>query len=647
VSFFILQLLNGLAGASALFLVAAGLSIVFGVTRIVNFAHGSLAMLGAYVAFSLVELFPGGFWFYLAAVLLASVAVGGIGALIEITILRRIYRAPELFQLLATFGLVLVISDLVLRLWGAEDRLGPRVPGLRGAVEILDRAFPQYNLALIAVGPIVLLLLWLVFTRTKWGVLVRAATEDREMVGALGVNQATLFTSVFFLGAFLAGLGGAVQLPREGANLHLDISVISDAFVVVVVGGMGSIPGAFLAALLIGLLKAFAIGLGTVNLFGAALSMSKLVLVLEFLVMAVVLVFRPYGLLGRPDVALKGASGPVELPLRPAGGALRAAALALGFVLLILPVLGSEFTLVQMIEVMIFALFAASLHFIMGPGGMVSFGHAAFFGVGAYGAAIAVRHLGFPMEAALPLAPLAAGFAAVVIGWFVVRLSGVYLAMLTLAFAQIVWSVTFQWDSLTGGDNGLIGIWPSAWAARREVFYLLTLGLCSAGVLILRRILFAPFGYALRAARDSVLRAEAIGIDVRRHHWMAFALSGVFAGLAGGLYAFSKGNVTPVSTLSIPISIDGLVMVLLGGVQTLSGPIVGAGVFIALKDELARFDYWRLILGGIIVLLVLAFPEGVVGFLRDRLAGRFGLPAGDRGIEGEPAEAVLRGEGRP
>ena len=294
---FLVQLLNGLAGASSLFLVAAGLSRIFGVTRIVNFAHGSFFMLGVYIAYTLVDRLGAmaGGWGFWPALVLAALAVGAVGALVEVVLLRRIYRAPELFQLLATFALVLVIKDAALWLWGPEDLLGPRAPGLSGSVDILGRRFPSYDLLLIVVGPAVLGALWLLLTRTRWGTLVRAATQDREMVGALGVNQAWLFTSVFALGAMLAGLGGALQLPREPASLQLDLLTIGDAFVVVVVGGMGSIPGAFVAALLIAEIKAICVGIGTVNWFGIDFSFSKLTLVAEFLVMAVVLVWRPCG----------------------------------------------------------------------------------------------------------------------------------------------------------------------------------------------------------------------------------------------------------------------------------------------------------------------------------------------------------------
>ncbi len=614
-SAFLVQLLNGLAGASSLFLVAAGLSLIFGVTRIVNFAHGSFFMLGLYIAYSLVDkLGPAiGFW---PALLLAAVVVGAIGALVEMVLLRRIYRAPELFQLLATFALVLVIKDAALWLWGPEDLLGPRAPGLSGAVAILGRRFPSYDLLLIVAGPLVLGALWLLLTRTRWGTLVRAATQDREMVGALGVNQAWLFTSVFALGAMLAGLGGALQLPREPASLGLDLLTIGDAFVVVVVGGMGSIPGAYVAALLIAEIKALCVGLGTVHWWGVDFSFSKLTLVAEFLVMAVVLVWRPWGLMGKAQAPSRNTAA-IEPPLRPAGRLLLIASTLAALGLLVLPwaTSSSPYLTVLAIDLLTAALFATSLHFIMGPAGMHSFGHAAYFGLGAYAAALLMLKAGWPMEAALLGAPLLAGAGAVVIGWFCVRLSGVYLAMLTLAFAQIVWSVTFQWDEFTGGSNGLTGVWPAAWLADKQAYYFLTLVLVAGGVLALRRILFSPFGYAMRASRDSPLRAGAIGINVPRIQWAAFVVAAVFAGLAGALYAFSKGSISPDS-LGVGKSVDGLVMVLLGGVQTLAGPVVGAVTFTWLQDTVARAtDYWRALLGGIVLLLVLVFPMGIAGFV--------------------------------
>jgi ABC-type branched-subunit amino acid transport system permease subunit len=612
-SAFLFQALNGLSSASALFFIAVGLSLIFGVSRIINIAHGSLYMLGTYIAYSFATHIGGGFGFW-GGIVATAVIVGLIGAAIEFVLLRRVYRAPELFQLLATFALVLIINDAALYIWGPEDLLGPRAPGLRGAVEILGRHLPSYDLFLIFVGPLVLLILHFALARTRFGRLVRAATQDREMVGALGVNQAMLFTAVFALGAGLAGLGGALQVAREPANLATDLIAIGDAFVVVVVGGMGSITGAYLAAVIIAEVKALCIGIGVVDFGFVTLNFSKLTLVAEFFVMAAVLIARPYGLLGRPQAMVRSVSEP-EDPIRPATPLLKALGAVVLAILLCLPLLAqsSPYLLILGIDVLIAVIFATSLHFIAGPGGMHSFGHAAYFGLGAYGAALLVKWLATPMGLALLAAPVVALLGALLFGWFSVRLSGVYLAMLTLAFAQIVWAGVFQWEELTGGSNGVIGVWPPPPFDRSWVYFLLTLVLAVIAVLALRRFLFAPFGYAMRAGRDSPLRAEAIGIDVKRVHWLGFAVAGGVCGIAGGLFAFAKGSISP-ETIHVGRSIDGLVMVLLGGIQTLTGPIVGASVFATLQDTVMRqTEYWRALLGGIILLLVLAFPSGIVG----------------------------------
>ena len=288
-------------------------------------------------------------------------------------------------------------------------------------------------------------------------------------------------------------------------------------------------------------------------------------------------------------------------------------------VLLILPLLAGSFPYapVLALDIIVAILFAASLHFMMGPGGMPSFGHAAYFGLGAYGAALLFKTAGWPMMASMAAAPMLAAFGAIVFGWFCVRLSGVYLAMLTLAFAQIVWSVVYQWDAVTGGSNGIIGIWPADWLSGKAYYYF-ALVVVVAAVLVLRRLVFSPFGYALRATRDSALRADALGINVQKVQWTAFAIAGAFAGLAGALYVFSKGSTSP-EVVAVGKSVDGLVMVLLGGVQALAGPVVGATVFTMLQDYVVGItQYWHALFGGVILVLVLAFPQGIAGFLAQR-----------------------------
>ncbi|MHC8946926.1 ABC transporter permease [Advenella incenata] len=612
---FAVLFLNGLAGTSSLFMVACGLSLIFGVSRIVNFAHGSLYMFGLYFAYSLATAYlpagPVGFWL---ALLLAALLVGALGAIIELLVLRRIYQAPELFQLLATFALVLVLSDLALWLWGPEDLLGPQAPGLASSIPIFGRQFPTYNLLLILIGPLVLLLLWLLLNRTRWGTLIRAATQDRQMLEALGVNQSWLFTGVFALGAFLAGLGGALQLPIEPASLTLDLLTIGDAFAVVVIGGMGSIPGAFVAAFIIAQVKALCIGLGTVQLAGIEIALPQLTLVVEFLIMAVVLIFKPWGLFGARTGTPRSAAIP-EAPYRPASALLKIIGVCVIAMLICVPLAIETFPYLPVLiqDILIAMLFAASLHFIMGAGGMHSFGHAAYYGVGAYAAALLLQRYALPMSFAIALAPFVAAIAALVYGWFCVRLSGIYLAMLTLAFAQITWSVAYQWNDVTGGSNGLIGIWPAAWLEEPVHFYYFVLAIVLLSILALRWLLFSPLGYALRASRDSMQRSGAIGIDSMRVQWIAFVIAGFFAGLAGALFVFSKGSISP-EELYVSKSIDGLVMVLLGGIQSITGPLSGAAFYVLLHDYITGItEYWKGLFGLIILLLVLLFPQGLGG----------------------------------
>src|ERR1700760_394141 len=393
-AFYFVQFLTGLASAASLFLVASGLSIIFGVTRIVNFAHGAFYMLGAYVAFSLTERFSGaiGFW---GGIVAAALIVAVIGVLVEMLLLRRIYQAPELFQLLATFGLTLMVEDLVVLIWGPSDLLGRRAPGFKGAVDFFGQNIPTYELFLIVFGPLVLCLLWLLFQRTRWGVLVRAATQDRDMVAALGVNQKWLFTSVFALGVFLASLGGALQIPRDAVHHAMDLRIIVDVFVVVVIGGLGSITGAFVAAILVSELNAFGI-----------LIFPTISIILVFAVMAAVLIVRPWGLFGKQEAAARRTPGLTVNPWRPLTSGERLAALAAIAIAAALPLFAGNYALTVGSEIAIFAIFAASLHFLMSVGGLASFGHAAYFRLGAYGIALLAKLAGLPMIVCLLIGPL-------------------------------------------------------------------------------------------------------------------------------------------------------------------------------------------------------------------------------------------------
>ena len=289
-SLIMIQVMSGLSVGMFLFLVSVGMSLIFGVTRVVNLAHGSLYMVGAYLLVSLVGLLPDQWWGFWVALLLAPLGVALLGGVIEVALLRRVYHRDPLMQLILTFGLILVIGTLVLLVWGPDNKSVSRPDLLDGSVMLFGQFFPSYYLLVLVLAPLIAIGMWLVFYRTRWGMLIRAATVDREMLGALGVNVAALYTQVFMFGSWLAGFGGALAAPTVAVALGMDSDVLTNAFVVVVVGGLGSFAGSFIAALLVGLLQSFGI-----------LIFPSISIVLMFLVMAIVLIVRPWGLLGRPE----------------------------------------------------------------------------------------------------------------------------------------------------------------------------------------------------------------------------------------------------------------------------------------------------------------------------------------------------------
>jgi branched-chain amino acid transport system permease protein len=277
------------------------------------------------------------------------------------------------------------------------------------------------------------------------------------------------------------------------------------------------------------------------------------------------------------------------------------------------------FFLQLLTEIAIVGLFATAFNLLMGFGGMVSFGHAAYFALGAYAAALLVKRAGVPMLLALPVAPLAAAAGALVFGYFIVRLSHTYFAMLSLAFGQIVFTVIFKWKALTGGDDGLLDVWPPAWLKSAAGYYYFTLAVVGLSLLALRAIVDSPFGYALRSVRENPRRARFIGIDVRRHQLVAFVISGAFSGLAGGLFAFYNGSVFP-DFAYFTKSFEPLVVALLGGVQSFFGPLAGALGFKLLEWLVSRQwpVYWPLFLGSIVVLVIVLLPSGFVGLVGGR-----------------------------
>lgn len=286
----VVQILSGISTGMVIFLISVGLSLVFGTLRVLNLAHGALYMMGAYMCYGISAAlihWTGAFWWSL---LLAPVGVAVFGGMVEVFLLRRIYDREPLDQYLLTFALVLVIGDLCKLAWGVEYHLVPAPWPLHGPVFFLGMPFPSYNVFLILCGPVVFIGLWALIRYTRLGKIIRAMTFNREMANALGTNVPRVYTLVFMLGSWLAGLGGALVVPTASAMPGMDMIVLIECFIIIVIGGLGSLSGAFLGSLIFGLVNAFGI-----------LVAPRLAVAFGFILMIIILVIRPWGLMGKPE----------------------------------------------------------------------------------------------------------------------------------------------------------------------------------------------------------------------------------------------------------------------------------------------------------------------------------------------------------
>ncbi len=284
----LVQVLSGVSSGMVLFLVASGMTLIFGTLRVANFAHGSFYMIAAYLSYTITRWVGTGTAGFMASLLLAPLGIALLGALVECFLLRRIVMRAHQYQLILTYALTLILADTVKLIWGRDNHTVPRPTGLDGAFNLLGSPFPSYYAMLIAFGAVIAISLHLLLTRTHFGKVLRASVADGQMVGALGIDVPRLYTLVFALGAWLAGLGGALAAPVGSISLGIDSSIIIECFAVVIIGGVGSVGGALLGALIIGITKSVGI-----------LFAPKLAIAFIFIALCAVLVLRPQGLLGR------------------------------------------------------------------------------------------------------------------------------------------------------------------------------------------------------------------------------------------------------------------------------------------------------------------------------------------------------------
>lgn len=605
--FFVTQVLNGLVVGAILFLIASGLSLIFGLMNVVNAAHGSFFMLGAFIGFS-IEAWSGDFW---TAVLIAPVLPILIGLVVERFFLRKLYSRGHLEQVLLTFGFTFIFFDAVKWVWGADIKSLSTPELLAGAVQIGGIIVPKYRLFLIASGLIFAVALWLLIERTRLGAMVRAGVDDAATAEGLGINVMLLSTVAFALGVGMAALGGILAAPVLGVYIGMDFEILIPAFIVVVIGGLGSLSGAFIGSVLIGM----------ATTFGQAY-LPQTALFLTYLLMIAVLLLRPSGLFGLGQIgthafqgtALSSAKLNAATPSR-AGFLIFASACAfLSFV----PHVTTSYGTALISEILIFAILAMSLDLLIGYTGLISFGHAAFFSIGAYAIIILNVHFGVNAWIGMIAAVSFSTIGAIAIGSLCIRVTGIPFLMLTLAFSQLVFSVALKWRDLTGGSDGIGGlIKPTLFGLsleNRTVMFYVALAGFFVSALLLYRLTRSPLGAIFIGIRENENRMRAMGYNVQRYKLISFAIAGALAGFAGSLYALFNGFVSS-DLADWAMSGDLVIMVILGGAGTIFGPVVGTAIFLIMKNVVSSYtEHWMFVIGATFVTCVMFMPDGLWSF---------------------------------
>ena len=620
---FINSIFNGVTLAGLYFLVASGFTLVFGLMRNVNLAHGSLYLLGAYIGYEVAQ--RTGIW--LLGVGAGTVAMAIVGLLMQVFIFRRL-EGDELRQTLVTLGISIVAADLMLAIWtGITYQIGIP-PWLDGAVKLpiittvrsngtaVMMTYPFYRLVVLAVAIVIGVGLWLMINRTRVGMMIRAGVDDRSMLSASGINVHMVFAVVFAVGAGLAGFAGVVGGSALSIAPGEDVRYLLASLVVVIVGGMGSITGAAIGALLVGLAEQ--IGLVYLPTYG---------IVLTFIIMVVTLAFRPQGIMGRAVPS----NAPIFALDQPNKTAVVSARLgpvhiALATALILYPAIASEFFLTQIgAYSLIWGLLALSMMLLAGYGGMVCLAQITTAGVAAYTVAIFgtnnmnIYGFGWPWWVLVPFAVLLAATVSAIIGAISVRTEGIYTIMITLAIAAAFFYFAQQNYGLLNGHSGYAGIptphfWGINW--RDPVpFYYLCLFVASAAYAAVLYCSRSTFGLALQAIRDNGRRMRAVGFDITAHKVVAYFYSGIIAGLAGVLLVWFNGRVSP-GTVGVFQAVNVLVIAVIGGLRHPIGPFLGA-VFVVLIQtfaiDIVGAERYNTLIGLVFLAIVFVSPDGLLG----------------------------------
>ncbi len=614
-----IYVLNGLAFSMVLFIVAAGINISFGVLGIVNFAHGVLFLLGAYMTYTLIQA-GANFW---TAFILAPLILAGIGGVMEYIFIRRLYNRHHSYTILLTFAMVLASYDLIKLIWGSAVKTVSPPKIFSGAVPLFGNIFPTVSIFIIIAGLLTALGIWLLFQKTRTGKILRAVALDREIANALGFNVNQIYLVAFMLSSLLAGLGGVLGSLKISFAPGVDAEFLIYSFAIAVIGGVGSFRGTFLAAIIV----------GEMHVLGG-IFFPDLAMALIFILLVIFLSIYPRGLFGREIEQ-------VHIPITPymetfqlqrtslfkKFSPLSLSVMQTLFILILfalVPVGLSKYWTVLFAEILIFALFAISFNILFGFTGLLSFGQAAIFAASAYTIALLMMKWAVSWWLAFLGGLALSTLVALIIGFCSIHRSEIYFSMLTLAFAQLFYSIIYKWKDLTGGADGLTGIpHPSlnlfGWdltiksPALSYYFVLVIVGVC---YFIIRKIMKAPFGQVLMAIRENPQRAEFMGLNTKKYKLMSFVIAGFFTGVSGALYAPFASTIDSFMSHWAK-SGEPIFMTLMGGIGSLFGPFVGTFVYYSLQSYISsRTEYWMLILGIILIVIVMVFPIGITGYLK-------------------------------
>jgi branched-chain amino acid transport system permease protein len=629
------QIVSGLGSGAVLFLIASGLTLIFGALRVVNFAHGALYMLGAYAAFEFGNAIGTGNLSFWAVLLLSGLAIALLGVGIELLVFRPIYGRPLLTQLLVTFALVLIIVGVQRKVWGAQGESTSGPPFLSGGVRMFGTQIPTYEFFFMGAALVVAVALWLLLYGTELGRMIRAAVSDRELLALTGVNVRLLYTGVFALGCFFAGLAGGLVTLQGAIGPDLAVDSIILAFVVIVLGGLGSLGGAFVASLLVGVAEA----LGIIWVPPASIA-------IVFAVLVIVLAGRPQGLFGARVAWTQERAGlappaPISRPLagftalarrfrRPQAAAESTSpwlwTMGLAGIALVglMPVIAGSSDIIRMQQALYLGLLALSLNLLVATTGLISFGHAMFFAVGAYTVAVPFQQLHWDPLLSFALTPVTGAVAAFVIGLVVLRGQALYFSLLTLGVGQLVWATAHGWQRILGGTNGITAVFGPDWLnpfLHADNLYWFIYGCVVVCTVFLYVVTKSPFGDALRGIRENRRRAEFSGISAKRYELGSFVIAGLVGAISGGLFVIGETQITS-EQVDWRRSALALIVCLIGGTRYFLGPFAGAIFYIFVFDWVIRTTVlYDAVLGLIVLGVALLMPAGLVGAL-DWVVGR-------------------------